>query len=308
MNSRFGRYAVLTAMPLFFVSNLIIGRPAVETVPPWTLATLRWGFACLLLAPFAIPAIRAHGAQLRAQWSQIALLGFLGMWICGGLVYVALLYTTATHGTLIYTASPVIVVLLQALIARRPLPLAQTVGVAAGIAGVFTIVLEGNPAAIFGHAFNAGDLYFVAAAVAWAFYSLLLKRSALQEIPTLPLFCIIAFAGAVLLLPCMMVELAWYGGFPVTPKAWASIAGIVVFASILSFLSYQFGVKTVGPAVTSIFLYLLPVYGIVLAALFLGETIRIYHGVGLLLVVGGIALATGLPGMLWPGSKRPAAN
>ena len=39
---------------MFFVSNLIIGRPAVETVPPWTLATLRWSFACLILVPFVL--------------------------------------------------------------------------------------------------------------------------------------------------------------------------------------------------------------------------------------------------------------
>lgn len=77
---------ILAVMPLFFVSNLIIGRPAVDTVPPWTLAALRWSFACLILAPFALPAARQHAATLIAQWKLIVLLGFLGMWICGGIV------------------------------------------------------------------------------------------------------------------------------------------------------------------------------------------------------------------------------
>ena len=158
MNTRMRDFAILAAMPLFFVSNLIIGRPAVETVPPWTLAALRWTFACLILAPFALPAARMHAATLIAKWKLITLLGFLGMWICGGIVYVALQYTTATHGTLIYTASPVIVVLLGAVLARRPLPLGQMIGVLLGVAGVFTIVLEGQPAAIFTHHFNVGDL------------------------------------------------------------------------------------------------------------------------------------------------------
>lgn len=294
MNSRLRSYAVLAVMPLFFVSNLIIGRPAVETVPPWTLATLRWGLACLILAPFALPPARAHARALIAARGRILLLGFLGMWICGGIVYLALLYTTATHGTLIYTASPAIVVLIQALIARRPLPLAQTIGVLFAIGGVFVIVLEGNPIAIFSHQFNIGDLMFVFAAIAWAFYSLLLKDTTLQTIPTLTLFFMIALAGTLMLLPCMLIELAPGDGFPVTLRAWASIAGIVIFASVLSFSAYQHGIKTVGPAITSIFLYLLPCYGIVLAALFLGERIFAYHGVGLLLVLVGIALATGI--------------
>ncbi|MBZ0146559.1 MAG: DMT family transporter [Pseudorhodoplanes sp.] len=283
---------ILAVMPLFFVSNLIIGRPAVDTVPPWTLAALRWSFACLILAPFALPAVRQHAATLIAQWKLIALLGFLGMWICGGIVYVALQYTTATHGTLIYTASPVIVVLLAALLARRPLPLGQTIGVLLGIAGVFTIVLEGQPLAILSHHFNVGDLWFVLAAIAWAVYSLLLKNSTLQTVPTMALFFVIALAGAILLVPCMIAEWWLVGKFPSTLRAWASIAGIVIFSSVLSFSTYQYGIKKVGPALTSIFLYLLPVYGIVLAVIFLGETFRPYHAIGLVLVLGGIILAT----------------
>ncbi len=292
MNTRVRDFVILAVMPLLFVSNLIIGRPAVETVPPWTLAALRWIFACLILAPIAWPDVRRHAATLTAQWKLIVLLGFLGMWICGGIVYVALQYTTATHGTLIYTASPVIVVLLGALLARRPLPLGQTIGVMLGVAGVFTIVLEGQPAAILSHHFNVGDLWFILAAVAWAIYSLLLKNSTLQTVPTLALFFVIALAGTALLIPCMIAEWWLIGGFPSTLRAWSSIAGIVIFASVLSFSAYQYGVKRVGPALTSIFLYLLPVYGIALAVLFLGEAVRPYHAAGLVLVLGGIVLAT----------------
>jgi drug/metabolite transporter (DMT)-like permease len=292
MKTRPRDLVILAVMPLFFASNLIIGRLAVETVPPWTLAALRWSLASLILAPFAWSDVRLHAATLIAQWKLIAFLGFLGMWICGAIVYVALQYTTATHGTLIYTASPVIVVLLGALIARRALPLAQAIGVVLGIAGVFTIVLEGQPLAILSHHFNVGDLWFVFAAIAWALYSLLLKNAALQTVPTFALFFVIALAGAVLLIPCMIAEWLLIGGFPSSVRAWASIAGIVLFASLLSYSSYQYGVKRAGPALTSIFLYLLPVYGIALAVVFLGETLRPYHAVGLVLVLGGIVLAT----------------
>jgi len=292
MNTRMRDLVILAIMPLFFASNLIIGRSAVETVPPWTLAALRWTFACLILAPFARSAAWQHATTLIAQWKLIALLGFLGMWICGGIVYVALQYTTATHGTLIYTASPVIVVLLGALHTRRALPLGQTIGVLLGIAGVFIIVLEGQPTAILSHHFNVGDLWFILAAIAWAIYSLLLKNATLQTIPTFALFFVIALAGAILLIPCMIAEWWLIGGFPSTLRAWSSIAGIVIFASVLSYSTYQYGIKRAGPALTSIFLYLLPVYGIALAVLFLGETVRPYHAVGLVLVLGGIVLAT----------------
>ena len=284
MNTRPRDLAILAVMPLFFASNLIIGRLAIETVPPWTLAALRWSIASLILAPFAWSDVRDHAETIVARWKLIVLLGFLGMWICGGIVYVALQYTTATHGTLIYTASPVLVVLLGALIAGRALPLAQAIGVILGIAGVFTIVLEGQPAA------NAGVN---------TFFPLVLKNAALQTVPTFALFFLIAVSGSMLLIPCMIAEWWLIGGFPSTLRAWAGIAGIVIFASVLSYSTYQYGVKRAGPALTSIFLYLLPVYGIALAVLFLGETLRPYHAVGLVLVLGGIVLATApsLPGL-----------
>jgi len=289
---RLRAYLILAVMPLFFVSNLIFGRPAVETVPPWTLATLRWTITCAVIAPFVLPLVRRHLDTILDQWRVIVLLGFLGMWVCGGLVYWSLLYTTATNGTLIYTASPVLVVLADALISRRPLPMTQALGVLLGLLGVFTVVLKGDPSALLHLHFNIGDIGFIISAIGWAIYSLLLRQTTIEDLPTAALFFVIAWCGATLLIPFMMLELALGAPFPTTAKAWASIAGIVLFASILSFSTYQYGVKHVGPAVTSVFLYLLPCYGVALAALFLGEELHLYHAAGLALVMAGIMLVS----------------
>jgi drug/metabolite transporter (DMT)-like permease len=306
MPMRVRAYLILSVMPLFFVSNLVLGRPAVESVPPWTLATLRWLIVCALIGPFVWPTLKRHARTISGEWPAIALLGFLGMWICGGLVYLSLRYTTATNGTLIYTASPVIVVLIAALLARRALPLTEALGVALGVLGVFTVVLKGDPEALLHLRLNIGDVGFVIAAIAWAAYSLVLKRKALERIPTAALFFLIALTGGIMLLPCMAIEL-WRGEpFPVTARAWTSIGSIVLFASLLSFSTYQYGVKTVGPSVTSVFMYLLPIYGVALAAMFLGEELHAYHAVGLALVLGGIVLATSAGWLaLLPKRARP---
>ncbi|HVX99063.1 MAG TPA: DMT family transporter [Pseudorhodoplanes sp.] len=289
---RLRAYFILAVMPLFFVSNLIFGRPAVESVPPWTLATLRWTISCAVVAPFVLPLVRRHLSTIMEQWRIILLLGFLGMWVCGGLVYWSLLYTTATNGTLIYTAAPVLVVLADALLSRRPLPKTQAIGVLLGLLGVFTVVLKGDPMALLHLRFNIGDIGFIASTIGWATYSLLLRQTTMDRLPTAALFFVIALCGAALLLPFMVSELALGAPFPTTTRAWLCIAGIVVFASILSFSSYQYGVKYVGPAVTSAFLYLLPCYGVALAAIFLGEELHVYHAVGLALVMAGILLVS----------------
>ena len=100
-------------MPLFFSSNIIFGRAVTDQVEPFTLAFIRWGVTALILLPFVGSAISANRALIRQSLHQLAVLGILGMWICGALVYLALDYTTATNGTLIYTSSPVLIILIE---------------------------------------------------------------------------------------------------------------------------------------------------------------------------------------------------
>jgi drug/metabolite transporter (DMT)-like permease len=284
-------YVILTLMPLFFVSNVILGRVAVQSVEPWTLAFLRWSLSALVVLPFASADIRAHARAFLAHWRLLLLLGFLGMGICGGGVYLSLRYTTATNATLIYAGFPAIVVLLDAALRREMLTLGRGLGVVTALAGVVVIVLEGDVTRLAAFQFNPGDIGFVVAAVAWAVYSLLLRRKALQGLPTIATFFAIALAGTLTLVPFMLWEVAG-GAFPRDLPAWTSIAAIVVFSSVLPFSAFQYGVKVVGPAVASVFMYLLPPYGVALAWLFLGEAFRPYHAVGLALVVSGIVLAT----------------
>jgi drug/metabolite transporter (DMT)-like permease len=280
-------------MPLFFVSNLVMGRAAVAYVEPWTLAFWRWGLAAAMLLPFAWRGIAAAADDVRAVWREIAALGFLGMIMCGGLVYLGLKTTTATHGALIYASSSVMIVLLDAATYRKPLSAATLFGALLGFAGVSVIVLEGDLGRLLRLEFNRGDLVIMISAFAWAVYSALLKRRRLARLDTLPLFAMIALAGSTLLVPPMLYEVVVLGAFPSGLKAWAMIIALAIFPSVLAFGLYQYGVKRVGPSVTGVYLYLLPLYGVLLASLTLGERIHPYHAGSMVLILAGVVLATG---------------
>jgi len=289
--------AIMVLMPLFFSSNIIIGRGAIGAVEPFTLAFFRWFGALLIMLPIAWPAVRTIRGGLSRQAASIAVLGFLGMWICGAMVYVALDFTTATNGTLIYTTSPVLILLLEAAWRGRPISFRQAIGSAAAFLGVAVIVLKGDLSAVFGLDYNIGDLIFLGCALAWAVYSVLLKQDDLQAFPTMALFTTIIAAGVTSLLPFMVWESVATGRFPSTVDAWLSIAGLVLFSSILSYSSYQYGVKRFGPSLTGMMLYLLPAYGVMLAIIFLGERLQTFHIIGFALILPGVVLAT-LPGTL----------
>lgn len=285
-------YLVLAVMPLFFSSNLIFGRVAIETVEPWTLACLRWSLAFCLLLPFVWRDLVRYRAVFVARWKLIAGLGVLGMWICGALVYFALRHTTATNGTLIYTSSPVLIVLFEWLFRGRSISVREIIGIPLAFLGVVVIVVRGSLDFLLALSFNIGDIVFAFAALSWAVYSVLLKRRSLAGLPPMSLFAAVALAGAIALLPFMILESLVAGAFPTGLQSWTSIAGIVVFSSVLAFSCFQYGIHTVGPSVSGLFMYLLPPYGVAMAVVFLGETLETFHIAGFLLIMAGILLAT----------------
>ena len=277
--------------PLFFSLNLIFGRLTGAEVAPFTLAFLRWASVAIILAPFALGHGRAVAATIAANLPVLVLLGFLGMWMCGGPVYLALQMTSATNGALIFAVTPVIIILIEAVFRGRSIGWREGLGSALALAGAFVIVLRGDLAALIHMTLNAGDLILVGAMLAWATYSVVC-RSPRLALPNIALLFAAAGAGAALLAPFAFYE--WLSGaaMPVTGTAWAGIAGIILFPSLLAYSAHQFGMRVLGPSVASIFMYLLPPYGVGLALVILGEPFGAYQAVGIALVMAGVILAT----------------
>jgi len=289
--ARFIPLVVMLLTPLFFSSNLIFGRSTIPEVAPFTLAFLRWTAAALLLSPFLWMArirVRAYITTYPIHWLA---LGFLGMWICGAGVYYALQFTTATNGTLIYTTSPLMIIILERLFFGRATSWREISGILVGFLGVAIIVLKGDFTGIADTSFNWGDLMFIAAALSWAGYSVLLKGPRTAGLPVSALFAVVTLSGALLLAPFALWEFLTGAPMPQTWTAWGGIAGIVVFSSLLAFSGYQYGVARLGASTASIFMYLLPPYGVGLAVLVLGEPFHTHHAIGIATVLTGLVLA-----------------
>lgn len=286
-------YVVLLLMPLCYSSNLVIGRAAVAETGPWTLAFFRWAVAFAILAAFAWRDLVRARARILDHWPLFAVLGLFGQVLCGGLVYWGLDHTTATNTTLIYTTSPVTIVLLERIFGDERLSLRRGIGIGVAFLGVVIIVLQADFARLLAFQLNPGDAAVLVSATAWAAYSVLLKRPVFHELPGSVTFAAISGAGTALLLPCMLAEIWTTGsGLPETASAWTSIVALAIVPSILAFGAYQYGVERVGATRTGVFLYLLPVYGVMLAVIFLGERFEAYHALGFVCIMAGVAMVT----------------
>ena len=285
-------WLIFLAVPLFFSSNIIFGRGVIGDIAPFITAFLRWTGAALIMLPLVWADRRAAIAFLRGHAGLWLLLGFLGMGVCGGLVYWALTLTTAANATLIYTTSSLFIILFQWAFQGRSIGGRELVGMTIAFVGVAVIVLRGDLEALRHLSFNLGDFCVLIAAVAFAAYSLLLRHPAVKTLPPLSLFGLIAFSGALVLAPPAAYEFATGGALPDSPSDWYKIAGMILFASLAAFYCFQNSVRVFGPGMAGITLYLMPPCSIVMAVIFLGEQFETYHAVGIVLVTGGIVLAT----------------
>ncbi|MDZ7926486.1 MAG: DMT family transporter [Agrobacterium sp.] len=290
--TRLTDWLIFLAVPFFFSSNIIFGRGVIGEVSPFIAAFIRWIGSSLVIAPFMIADWRNCAAFVREKTLLWLVLGILGMGVCGGVVYWGLTMTTAANGTLIYTTSSLFIILFQRIFEGRPIRRLELAGMIIAFAGVTAIVLKGDIAALWQLKFNIGDFAILIAAIAFAVYSLLLRDPAARQMASFSLFGLIAFSGALVLLPPAALELAHGGLMPATPMAWAKIGGIILFASLLAFYCFTHTVRVFGPATAGITLYMMPPVSILMATLFLGETFETYHAIGIVLVTGGVILAT----------------
>ena len=287
--------------PVFFSSNIIFGRGILGEIGPFITAFIRWFGAALLILPFVWHDRSAGIAFVRRHTGYWLMLGILGMGICGGVVYWALTATSASNATLIYTTSSLFIILFQWLFQSRKLMVREISGMIIAFAGVAAIVLHGDLGALLRLTFNIGDFGILVAAIAFALYSLLLRKPAATEVGPLSLFFLLALSGAVCLFPLAIIDYLSGGLLPHTRIAWLKLAGIIAFASLAAFYCFQHAVRVFGAAKAGITLYLMPPISIIMAVLFLGEEFHTYHAIGIVLVTGGVVLAT-LP------QRRPHAS
>ena len=284
-------YLLLTCTVLFWSGNFVLARGIRELIPPVSLNFWRWTGALILILPVALPRLHRQRHLLRRHCRWLALMSLPSIVFFNTFIYAALQSASATNTVLVNATTPIFIVLLaRGLFGERLTP-RQSTGVLVSLGGLLFIISRGDWAVLGQFSFVTGDLWTLGASLSWAIYSVQLRQRPAGIDPLVFLTAIIAL-GVVLLLPVYLAE--WYlrGGFPVTPASLASIAYVCVFPSLLAYLFWNRGVSRVGPARAGIFMHLMPVFGILLATLFLDEVLRRYHLAGILLIFTGIAMTT----------------
>jgi drug/metabolite transporter (DMT)-like permease len=283
-------YLLLSITALCWAGNAIVGRLAAGHIPPVTLSFLRWTFAFLIILPLAWTHLQRDWPAIRANLGMMIVLSMTGISAFNMMQYWALEYTQAINTLLLQSAGPLFVAVWSLIVLGVRLTLAQAGGIALSLVGVLVILLHGDLTTLAAIQFNRGDVIFLVALAIFGFYSALsLKRPAIHGLS----FVGFTFGcGAACLVPLWIWELS---SRPVVAFDTANVLTLVyvaVFPSTLAYLCFNRGVQLIGANRAAPFFHVVPVFGSVMAFVFLGERPQAFHIIGFALVLTGVFVAS----------------
>lgn len=290
-----GTAAMLTAAPLLWAGNAVVGHMVHELISPFTLNFLRWGLAFVLLLPFA-PGVLRRSSPLWMHWRRYAVLGLLGIGCYNALLYAALQTSSPINVTLVGSSMPVWMLLIGRLRYGARISLRQMLGALLSVLGVAVVLSRGELRQLLSLQLVPGDLFVLLATVLWSLYSWMLAKT--QE----PLA--IRHDWAAFLMAQLVFGLGWSALFAggewalglqhlqqSLPLA-AALLFIALGPAVLAYRFWNVGVSHAGPAVAGFFANLIPVFTAMLSTLVLAELPHLYHLLAFALIVGGIVVSS----------------
>ena len=269
-------FLLLTLTPFFWACNWVIGRGLATSIPPMAMTFYRWLFAILILAPFAWPHLKRDWPVMWKNRRSMLLLGVAGVGSHNALAYLGLNFTTAINGVILNSFVPVMIIALSWVFLRQRLSAVQLAGVTVSLSGVLALLSRGSLETLATLTLNRGDLFIILSMLLWSIYTICLRWKP-QGLNMLSFLFVIA---------CIESSLGFRASF--TALNITALVSVALFSSVLAYIFWNRGVEQVGASVAGLFVHLMPVFGTILAWIFLDEKLQPFHIAGIALILSGI--------------------
>ena len=271
-------------------SNLIVARGGVEFVPPISLAFWRWTFVFIILLPFTYISLKKNYSIIKKEYKKLFFLGSMGCGVCGAFPFLAGETTTVTNMGIIYTSSPIFIILISAIFFQEKINFLKIIGLISCLIGVFAIITKGDLDLLIKLNFTIGDLWMLAAAVGWALYSIYLFYWK-SELSIFQRFTLVSLFGALSLLPFYIAEEFLVARTVFNEEFYMWVLFAAISPGIIAFTLYTQAQKSLGASLTGFTLYIFTIYGAIYGYFIFDEKLETFHYVGTALVFLGVYLA-----------------
>jgi len=285
-------YAKLVLTTAIWGGTFIAGRIVSAALPPMTAASIRFAIAAVLLLVLAWKRESGLPRLSAQQVGATAALGLTGIFLYNVCFFSALGHMSAGRSALFVALNPIVTALAAAVIMRERLTGMKWAGIGLAFVGAAIVITRGEPLQALhdiSQSLGVGELFMLTAASCWAAYTLV-GRSALKGLTPLAATTYAALWGLLFLAVGATTELGAVDWRGVDWKVWMSVSYLGAFGTVIAFVWWYEGVKAIGASRTAVFNNLVPVFGISLAALMLGEQVLASMVTGGVLVAAGVTL------------------
>jgi drug/metabolite transporter (DMT)-like permease len=296
--SRWALYGAFAVIYLVWGSTFLGIRVAVETLPPLSMAAIRFlvSGGVLLLA-----SSRVRPRPTLLQWRNAAVVGALFFLCNHGLVSSAARFIPSSLSCLIVaTEVPIIALLSSAMLPNQPLTRAGLLGAALGVAGVVCLFVGNGSSEGAIHVFAC--LAVLGASLSWSLGAVLSQRLQFPPDPILRAAMQMT-CGAVLLSAASLIrgEHRILAAAAFSGRSLVALTYLITFGSVLAFACYSYLLKHVRADTVATHVFVNPLVAVALGAWLGGEQLRPAHLISGLLILASVSVIT-------LGQRRPQVH
>lgn len=265
----------------------VVSKVVLEIIPPFLLVSIRLVLGALTLA--LVLWVRGFPSISRRTFFQILGVGFVGYGISLSLQFLGTKLSTAANGSLVTSATPAFVLVFAAILLKEKITPLRSISLVLATLGVIAVIdprsAQLNPDLFL------GNLSLIGAAITWALYSVLVRKTT-RDLDVM-LFSLIAFLGGLpVTLPAGVLEWQALGVGEITLGVAGGILFLGVISTALAMVLWNTAFALVDASLASLTFFAQPVVGTLLGWLFLGETITPLFLLGGVLIGLGLVLAS----------------
>jgi drug/metabolite transporter (DMT)-like permease len=282
--------AILAAVYVFWGATAPAMRFLVETLPPWTVAALRFFCAGAILWTYA----RFRGVPMptRHDWYGATVTGTLQFPLGNAIFMWSLQYIPSGVGALVFSLSPLWMVLIEFLFLGRKLARQAAAGLVLGFAGMFVLVWPSSALGVI-HWPLVPTLLCIWSSLAWAAGSVAQRRFGGTDL-------VQASAMQMLVASVIVEAMALAAGerpslAAVTPATVGAFAFLVILGSVVGYSCFLWVMRHLPTAIASTYSYVNPLVAILIGVALLHETFTARIAIAAGVILAGVALMLSAP-------------
>ena len=265
---------------LFWGTTWIASKEGVKHMPALQLAAIRQFIGGFLYISFFL--FKKTPWPKGKQWKTILILSVLNFVLSNGLSTWGIKYISSGLGAIIGAIVPLWIVIISFFRGERLARLA-VIGLIVSFGGICLIFYD-HLSDFIKPDFRFGIFISLISTLTWAFGTLYTKKKAASFNPYFSLG-LQMFLSSILLFAYTGATGSSVSLSSIPAISWWSIAYLVVFGSVLTFIAFIYALQNLPAQISSIYAYINPIIAVILGAIIFGETLNASIAIG-----GGVTL------------------